>query len=190
MAWKVWDEIIYSFSNFKIATVEVWEWISNLIPLLIIDVITHPCMDSGFEISLVRSSETSKNDSRTSGIHAGLVWRTTAYFWFSHKWHWLYIFQTSEWYFRTSDFYNPLARWTSALNLKFRSLGLKLIHVSKRGPKGAKFWLSVAYLQGKTREVNIGSGNGLAQNRWQASTRISDDLVTLTTMFITRGPSQ
>ena len=45
---------------------------------------------TGFEISLVRWSEMSKNDSRTSGIPAGLVRRTTAYFWFSHKLHWLY----------------------------------------------------------------------------------------------------
>ena len=77
---------------------------------------------AGFEISLVRSSEMSKNDSRTSGIPAGLVRRTTAYFWFSHKLHWLYMFQISEWYIRTSDIYNPLARWTSTFNLKFRSL--------------------------------------------------------------------
>ena len=69
-----------------------------------------------------RSFETSKNDSRTSGIPAGLVQRATAYFWFSHKVHWLDIFQTSEWYIRTSDFYNPLARRTSAFNLKFQSL--------------------------------------------------------------------
>ena len=59
---------------------------------------------SGFELSLVRSSETSKNDSQTSGIPAGLVRRTTAYFWFSYQLHWLYIFQTSEWCIRESDF--------------------------------------------------------------------------------------
>ena len=76
--------------------------------------------DAGFKISLVQSSETSKNDSWTSGIPAGR--QTTAYFWFSHKLHWLYILQTSEWYIRTSDFYNPLARQTTALNLKFSSL--------------------------------------------------------------------
>ena len=40
---------------------------------------------SGFEISLVRLSEMSKNDSLTSRIPAGLVQRMTAYFWFSHK---------------------------------------------------------------------------------------------------------
>ena len=68
------------------------------------------------------SSQTSKNDSRTCGIPAGLVRRTTAQYWFSHKLHWLCIFQTSEWYIRTSDLYNPLARRTSAFNLKFRSL--------------------------------------------------------------------
>ena len=77
---------------------------------------------SGFEISLIRSSETSKNDSQTSGIPAGLVRQTTAYLWFSHKLHWLYIFQTSEWYIRTSDFYNPLTGRTSAFNLKVQSL--------------------------------------------------------------------
>ena len=81
-----------------------------------------PMQGRGFEILLIRSSETSKNDSRTSGIPAGLVRRTTAYFWFSHKLHWLYIFQTSEWYIQTSDFYDPLAGWTIAFNLKFRSL--------------------------------------------------------------------
>ena len=32
--------------------------------------------------------------------------------------------ETSEWYFLTSDFYNPLDRRASAFNLKFRSLGL------------------------------------------------------------------
>ena len=83
---------------------------------------------SEFKISLIQSSEMSKNDSRTSGIPVGLVRRTTAYFWFSHKLHWLYIFQTSEWYIRTSDFYNPLARQTSAFNLKFRSLTLYNMH--------------------------------------------------------------
>ena len=76
---------------------------------------------SGFKISLVWLSETSKNDSRTSGIPGGLVHRTAAYFWFSYKLHWLYIFQTSEWHIRRSDFYNPLARRASAYNLKFGS---------------------------------------------------------------------
>ena len=28
--YNVWDEIIYPFSNFSDATVEVWEWISNI----------------------------------------------------------------------------------------------------------------------------------------------------------------
>ena len=88
-------------------------------------------MSSGFEIPLVRSSEMSKNDSQTSGIPAELVWQMTAYFWFSHKLHWLYIFQTSEWYIQTSDFYYPLARWTSAFNLKFQSLIFILFMVLK-----------------------------------------------------------
>ena len=56
--------------------------------------------------------------SPTSGIPAGLVRWMTAYFLFSHKLQWPYIFQTSEWYIPTSDFYNPLARLRSAFNLK------------------------------------------------------------------------
>ena len=49
-----------------------------------------------------------------------LQYLSTAYFWFSHKLHLLYIFQTCEWDIRISDFYNPLARL--AFNLKFPSL--------------------------------------------------------------------
>ena len=30
--YNVWDEITYSFPNFNGATVEVWEWMSNVIP--------------------------------------------------------------------------------------------------------------------------------------------------------------
>ena len=37
---KVWDEITYPFPNFNGATVEVWVWISNFIPHIIMDVIT------------------------------------------------------------------------------------------------------------------------------------------------------
>ena len=44
---KVWDEITFLFPNFNGAPVEVWEWISNLIPHIIMDVITEikikPC---------------------------------------------------------------------------------------------------------------------------------------------------
>ena len=36
---KVWDEITYPFLNFNGATVEVWEWISNIIPHFIMDVL-------------------------------------------------------------------------------------------------------------------------------------------------------
>ena len=37
---KVWDEITCPFPNFNSSTVEVWEWISNFIPHIIMDVIT------------------------------------------------------------------------------------------------------------------------------------------------------
>ena len=41
----MWDEITYPFLNFKGCTVEVYEWISNVIPLFIKHVITYPCWD-------------------------------------------------------------------------------------------------------------------------------------------------
>ena len=37
---KVWDDITYPFLNFNRATIEDWEWLSNFIPHLIMDVIT------------------------------------------------------------------------------------------------------------------------------------------------------
>ena len=42
---KVWDEITYPFSNFNGCTVEVLEWKSNLIPHIILSVITYPHWD-------------------------------------------------------------------------------------------------------------------------------------------------
>ena len=46
MPTKVWDEITYPFPNFAhVATVEVWEWISNSTPHFIIDIITYPSWD-------------------------------------------------------------------------------------------------------------------------------------------------
>ena len=34
MYYNVWDEITYPSSNFNSATIEVWEWLNNLIPHL------------------------------------------------------------------------------------------------------------------------------------------------------------
>ena len=42
---KVWDEITYPFPNFNGCTVEVWEWIINFMPHIIMYVITYPCWD-------------------------------------------------------------------------------------------------------------------------------------------------
>ena len=46
-AWmsKLWGEITYPSPNFNGCTVEVWEWISNFIPQLLIDASTYPCWD-------------------------------------------------------------------------------------------------------------------------------------------------
>ena len=45
MSSKVWDEITYPFHNFDGCTVELWEWMRNFIPHIIMDVITYPCWD-------------------------------------------------------------------------------------------------------------------------------------------------
>ena len=45
MPTKVWNKITYPFQDFNDATVEVWKWIRNFIPHLIMDVITYPCWD-------------------------------------------------------------------------------------------------------------------------------------------------
>ena len=33
----MWDEITYPFPNFNDATIEVWEWISNFIPPILMN---------------------------------------------------------------------------------------------------------------------------------------------------------
>ena len=45
--YKVWDEITYALPNFIGCTVEVWEWISNLIQHFAEHVISYPCWDRG-----------------------------------------------------------------------------------------------------------------------------------------------
>ena len=42
---KVYNEITNPFPNFSGGTIEVWEWLSNLIPYITIDVITYPFWD-------------------------------------------------------------------------------------------------------------------------------------------------
>ena len=42
---KVWNKVTYPFPNFNGSTVEVWEWMSNFILHIIIDVTTYPCWD-------------------------------------------------------------------------------------------------------------------------------------------------
>ena len=39
------DEIIYPFLNLKGCNLEVYEWTSNFITNIIMDVITYPCRD-------------------------------------------------------------------------------------------------------------------------------------------------
>ena len=42
---KVWDEITYQLPTSHGCTIEVWEWLSNLILHTIIDVISYPYWD-------------------------------------------------------------------------------------------------------------------------------------------------
>ena len=48
---KVWDEITYPFQNFNGCAVEFWEWISNFIPHMIMNVITSSML--GFKLNHV-----------------------------------------------------------------------------------------------------------------------------------------
>ena len=45
MPTAVWDEITYPFPKFNSAKGEVWEWISNLILHIMMDMITYPGWD-------------------------------------------------------------------------------------------------------------------------------------------------
>ena len=42
---KVWGEIAYPFPHFKGANIENWKWVSNFIPLFMMNVIIYPCGD-------------------------------------------------------------------------------------------------------------------------------------------------
>ena len=41
MSSKAWDKITYSFPNFNVCAVKVWEWIRNFIQYFIVDVIIY-----------------------------------------------------------------------------------------------------------------------------------------------------
>ena len=54
MTWRQWrcdnddidvEKLTYQFPNFNGATVEVWEWVSNFTPHVMMDVINCPCRD-------------------------------------------------------------------------------------------------------------------------------------------------
>ena len=63
----MWDKITYSFPKFNGATVEVWKWISKFIPHFIMDVITHPCWDLSYSMS-VKGAQFN-NDQRDVPLH-------------------------------------------------------------------------------------------------------------------------
>ena len=46
----MWDENTYPFPNFNGCTVQVWEYIRNLTPHLIMDVVTYPCGNSSYSV--------------------------------------------------------------------------------------------------------------------------------------------
>ena len=50
MPTEVWDGITYQFPNFNGYTIEVWEWKSNFIPHLIMNVSTYPCWDQSYSL--------------------------------------------------------------------------------------------------------------------------------------------
>ena len=50
MSSKKWDEITYPYPNLNGSTVDVWEWISNFISRILIDVITYPSGDKSWSM--------------------------------------------------------------------------------------------------------------------------------------------
>ena len=62
---KAWDEITYPFPNFNGATVEVWEWISNFIPHLMMDELL---IHSGFTLKYITKKAPGHSVSKMSTI--------------------------------------------------------------------------------------------------------------------------
>ena len=62
MASDVWDEIIYPTANFNAATVEVWEWISELV---------HPALHDGCNYLSIMLRLKLNNDSIWGGGGGG-----------------------------------------------------------------------------------------------------------------------
>ena len=54
---KVWDQITYPFPNFNSWAVEVWEWISNVIPHFIMNVIIYSCWNWSWSMSIKGASD-------------------------------------------------------------------------------------------------------------------------------------
>ena len=54
---KVWGEITYHFPNFNGCTAEVWEWMSNFIPHILMDVITYPSSDLSKKMFIKRATD-------------------------------------------------------------------------------------------------------------------------------------
>ena len=48
----MWEGITYPFPNFNGYTIEVWEWISNFIPHFTGQMITYPCWDLNYFMSV------------------------------------------------------------------------------------------------------------------------------------------
>ena len=63
---KVWDEIIYPFSNFNDCTVEVGEWISNFIP--------HFIFRNGCDYLSMLGSKLNQISKRGPGSSAAMYW--------------------------------------------------------------------------------------------------------------------
>ena len=52
----MWDKITYPFPNFNSFPVEVWKWISNFIPHIILDAIIFHVSKSGYRLITIKSS--------------------------------------------------------------------------------------------------------------------------------------
>ena len=62
---KVWDQITYPFPNINGCTVEVWEWINNFIPRIIMKVINSSML--GLKLYLVNKRGQCRNNEKKFG---------------------------------------------------------------------------------------------------------------------------
>ena len=147
----MWVEITYLFPNFNGVTIEVWEWISNLIPYCIMDAIIYPLTGIWWEWLDVNVNENCFDTVSMHGYMPGVIlvwwWIYRLYHGLLKSTHWsledvvvvskLYSFNTchvfSLWALNVPCILSH--QYQFAHVYKVINAGIKVKHVNKRGPR-------------------------------------------------------